>query len=228
MASSAAQARWNVVRLTPNTLCYGCSPELLRDCAQRLRFKESFSVREFGHALGASLVEAGTVLAMLVQDEFLNLTQKSGLVEHYQPLQKFKQLAVANITHGFSRVNADKLLAEVLENVRLINSDPEKYAFYRVNKIAVFGSYLGDAGVLGDLDIAYETGRDEAFFHQSVDWRLATDSGRLHHQLLLKLRCGKPRMISLHCLDEVEYLQTPLRMVFLHPEANQKRNDDAV
>lgn len=52
------------------------------------------------------------------------------------------------------RTIAEKKLEVLLERVRLLNGDP--YYLYRVSRVAVFGSYLSDKNLLGDIDVGVE------------------------------------------------------------------------
>lgn len=53
-----------------------------------------------------------------------------------------------------SRARADAMVQEIRRVARGINADPE--LMHSVARVAVFGSYLGDKQVLGDLDIAVD------------------------------------------------------------------------
>ena len=66
-----------------------------------------------------------------------------------------RRFLVAKATAPLSRKKADTMLAKLLGRAVSINANA-KY-LYRVEKLAVFGSYLRpDVAALGDLDIAYD------------------------------------------------------------------------
>lgn len=52
------------------------------------------------------------------------------------------------------RERAERMVAELPLRAATLNADPRYQHF--VNRIAVFGSYLGDKPVLGDLDVAMD------------------------------------------------------------------------
>lgn len=55
---------------------------------------------------------------------------------------------------GVKRAKAEKLVADLVERAGLVEHDS---AFlYRVERLTVFGSFLGDKAKLGDIDIAVE------------------------------------------------------------------------
>lgn len=64
---------------------------------------------------------------------------------------KGNALANASASKPISRQTADRLLEEFLSRVRQVNDGD--YA-YRVKQVIVFGSYLSDAELLGDVDLS--------------------------------------------------------------------------
>ena len=58
-------------------------------------------------------------------------------------------------TVSVSRAVADKALAEFMSGVRQVNAAESPFAF-RVNTVVLFGSFLGPAEELGDVDLAIE------------------------------------------------------------------------
>lgn len=52
------------------------------------------------------------------------------------------------------RERADALIVKLIEAADAINADPRM--MHDVVRLSVFGSYLGDKPVLGDLDVAFE------------------------------------------------------------------------
>jgi predicted nucleotidyltransferase len=58
---------------------------------------------------------------------------------------------------GVRRETADRLIKELLQRVEIMNASTDKYAFpYKVKRLILFGSYLTDKPVLGDIDVFYE------------------------------------------------------------------------
>jgi predicted nucleotidyltransferase len=67
---------------------------------------------------------------------------------------KAKQLFDNAPKRNIKRTVAQKKLDLFLERIKLLNNDA--YYLWRVKRAAVFGSYLGDKTLLGDLDVAIE------------------------------------------------------------------------
>src|SRR5437773_6502052 len=60
----------------------------------------------------------------------------------------------AKFVRRITRPEAETLVAELLERVKLVNERDE--LTHRVTEVRVFGSYLGDKPDLGDIDLAIE------------------------------------------------------------------------
>jgi hypothetical protein len=201
------------MHLRPNELVFGVAPEILLDCAQQLRDGERpFSLDDFSRALGAPLDESAPVLQQMLAHGFL-LARDDGT---FGRTQKFSQLAAASISEGLTRSAAETLLGRIVTKAHEINERVEEYEA-RVQCIVVFGSYLGDKPLLGDLDI----GVDVAELPRVREGRLKfselrqimthqTPSGRVFSELRLR----KPKLISVHRLGEVIELSTPYKVVF--------------
>jgi hypothetical protein len=192
------------MRLDPRKRIYGIPPKHLRDCARRLADKERFTAGEFIRSLGGEQQEARRVLARLKEDQFV--TQQDNQ-DSFVPTPKMRRLAAARVTHGISRPVADKMLSRLVGRAKHINSDSGYYG-YRLEKVAVFGSYLSNEPVIGDLDIAF-----------SARW--AAKEGGAHvvspydacRRLLRFLR--HERCISLHDFGEVVHLKAKHKIVFV-------------
>ena len=63
-------------------------------------------------------------------------------------------LGGASAAKPYKRKTAEKALAEFMERVQKVNSDP--YYLYKVTKVILFGSYLSDAPEVSDVDLALE------------------------------------------------------------------------
>ena len=63
-------------------------------------------------------------------------------------------LGGATAAKPYKRKTAEKALAEFMQRVRAVNSDP--YYLYKVTRVAVFGSYLSGAPEVSDVDVALE------------------------------------------------------------------------
>lgn len=203
------------MHLIPNELVFGVAPEILVDCARQIHLRDlkPFSLNEFSEALGAPTRESKPVLEQMVAEGFFQLdAADSGL---YRPTPKLGQLALASISNGLTRADAVKLLERVIERARVINSDPDKYAC-EVVCLVVFGSYLTDKSVLGDLDFGVElreiSRKDRRRPAMGILELLRRASPT--SKAMSALRLQKPKQISVHKLDEVICLGTAYEIVF--------------
>ena len=135
-------------------------------------------------------------------------------------------VAQAKKLKPISRAQADKLFEAVVTAASEVNDD-ERYA-HSVTKLGVFGSYLGHAEELGDLDIAcelaprWQTGdasdynrvcaRSNAAFPPTR--RLGALELLLWPEQVVRAKLKVNSRVSLHALQEVtEGLKVPVRMV---------------
>lgn len=202
------------MRFDPGGQLFGVAAGILIECADKLLDgSERFSEEAFCAAIGAPWDEARPVIESLIAAGYLER------VEGYEPLKGtklFNQLANAHVSPGMTRPEAQILLDRVIAKAESINADPQ-YAC-KVTCIAVFGSYLTDAPVLGDLDlgIAHRTDRTlEAIQAErgGLFDRLTAPSRRT----FAALRLRKPKQISLHEFSEIGVLKTPFKVVFGDP-----------
>jgi hypothetical protein len=79
-------------------------------------------------------------------------------------------------------------------------------------RLAVFGSYLSDKEVLGDLDVAAAVQEIRAAHARKMAFLRGRVSATQRTYAALRLR--KPKQISVHEFSELEVLKTPYRIVF--------------
>lgn len=126
-----------------------------------LRMSSSVSAQELSRNLSVSLFEAQGLFDRLVSAGFVEI-EKDGL-----PVRAGRQpaycltptgaaLTMARVGKPMKREKAETLLKEVLARAREANSNEDCPEF--VAGIAVFGSFLSDARLLGDLDLAVAVG----------------------------------------------------------------------
>ncbi|MCD9046863.1 hypothetical protein [Luteimonas sp. MHLX1A] len=84
-----------------------------------------------------------------------------------------------------------------------------------MSKLAVFGSYLTDAPVLGDIDVAFDVERVVRRADVERDGTCVYDffaqSSRRLAKTKVALRLRRPEKMSLHRYDELKSLGTPYR-----------------
>ena len=201
------------MRLDPDSLLFGVAPAILKDCAAQLREFAHFSQDDFCKAIGAPADEALPVLEQMIIAGFV--AEHETMPGNYAGTGKLPQLAVARITKGIPRSAAEILLQKVIERAKIINANPDGYGNNRITRLAVFGSYLGDADVLGDIDIAFEYARapSEDNQEQRQYFNLEASLAKIK-KIISFLRLRNPKRISLHEWDELMGLKTPFRIVF--------------
>lgn len=211
------------MRLEPGKLVYGVAPEILIQFAYRAtrwmwdnrrEDDEWLDIGTLCWALGAPWWEARPVIEAMTADGYLD--KAAGETERWAPTEQFRRLALASTGRGITRAEAEALLAKVIERARWINCHPTE-TLHTVVRVAVFGSFLSDKAVLGDLDLAVELQR----VPRALDWlprsnerTWYTETDRRYHKTFCSLRLRKPRLISLHGFAELEGLGTPFRIVF--------------
>ena len=107
------------------------------------------------------------------------------------------------------------MLGRIVQAGMKVNGAPDKFAM-AVRRIAVFGSYLGDKPILGDLDIAVELSRTSSVRIEPGEGVLAAlaRQSSAESKIYSALRLRKPKVISIHTFAEVEHLGTPYKIVF--------------
>lgn len=74
------------------------------------------------------------------------------------------RLRAAAAAKPIRRATADRLLSDLLERITELNKDD--HFLGRVRKVIVFGSYIGDADPIGDIDVAVEIVRRDPDFEK--------------------------------------------------------------
>lgn len=203
------------MKLLPGKLVFGVAPSILVDCAVQIHDRErDFDLDVFCQALGAPVEEARPVLEILVRAGFAKPAKSDA--SRFHPTKKWAQLALANVSRGLARADAELLLAKIIAKACAVNSSGDD-RFHKIRCVVVFGSYLRKASVLGDLDIGValdlKDERRSAPDGMSLDewFRKGTARDRRTYSAL---RLRKPQCISIHKFDEVIRLKTPYRVIF--------------
>ena len=203
------------MKLDPDELIFGVAPSILIDCAVQLHERESdFDLDGFCQALGAPVEEARPVLEKLVHAGFAEPDGSDAC--RFHPTKKWGQLALANVSRGLARADADALLEKIIAKACAINSSTGD-RFRKISCVVVFGSFLRKVPVLGDLDIGVALDpTDKRRLHPAglslAEWFRKSSAPDRRTRSALRLR--KPQYISIHSFDEVVELKTPYRVIF--------------
>lgn len=134
--------------------------------------------------------------------------------------EKGRRLGIAKATAPITRAKANELLQDLIERAKSINENPE-FVFY-VERIEVFGSYLTDKELLGDLDVGVQLSRryngSQFTKHNQQRIKLAKSSGRRFNnsteelnwpfwEVMLMLKARK-KGLSIHDISEDEVFKT--------------------
>ena len=112
---------------------------------------------------------------------------------------------------GIKRETAERILKEVVQRAKKINSSPESQFMYFVSKVLVFGSYLTQKERLGDIDLAIEIERrwksDKEYDHllNAVCGNKVLGDSRVfypYQKLITTLR-NRSKSLSFHPIEEV-------------------------
>lgn len=203
------------MKLDPDNLIFGVAPSILIDCAVQLHDRErDFDLDDFCQALGAPVEEACPVLKKLMRAGFVSPDKSDACCFH--PTKKWGQLALANVSRGLARANAEALLEKIIAKACAINSSDDG-RFRKISCVVVFGSFLRKAPLLGDLDIGVALDPTDERRLEPAGLSLAEwfrQGGAPDRKTYSALRLRKPQYISIHKFDEVVGLKTPYRVIF--------------
>jgi len=93
--------------------------------------------------------------------------EASSAEDEWQLSKEGVRLRGATAAKPLRRETADRLLSELLDRIKALNSDGRFLA--RVHKAVAFGSYIGNADRIGDLDVAIDLVRREPDFRKHAE-----------------------------------------------------------
>ena len=209
------------MRIMKGQVVAGADAKLLRKAFQR--------ADHWGDKELASYVGLGDDLDLarrLVSEGYLESVRGPSRMV-YRTTLKARALALATARRPIKRQTAEKLLGEFLDRVDRANSSPNY--LYSVTRVVVFGSFLDDCEVLGDIDLAIglepravdgegmveailayadeasRKGRKFAGFMERLNW--PTED-------ILRALKGRSRSISIHLLTDGVLESAAQRVVF--------------
>jgi len=132
-----------------------------------------------------------------------------------------RQLSNAKFVRRIPRPEAEKLVAGLLERVKLMNDRDE--LTHRVTEVRVFGSYLSDKADLGDVDLAVQYMPRRPTHIEEAKLR-AAQSGKIMGNYLQIITYGRHEVrqilknrspyLSIHEFEEPEKLGVPYQVLF--------------
>ncbi|QCO66973.2 hypothetical protein E5843_02820 [Luteimonas yindakuii] len=190
----------------------------------------SWTLESLCHELGVSAQRAGTIKDELASEGFIQFHFEQSGEAYYTTTIKGAALAMASAAKPITRKTADRLVREIAHRAALLNEAP--CYVHHVTKLHVFGSYLGEAPDLGDVDIAVELSRKcegDQFTEACLRYadRAEADGRRFPNFLarltssetdLFKLLRGSSRSISLHHAAELQALEVlDTKVIYQYP-----------
>lgn len=191
-------------------------------------------VEEVARLLGEPTSVAKRVFKSLIEQDYLTIKREKIAGKYYVVVtetEKGRRLGVTRANPPITREKAGLLLKELLERVKAVNNTAE--FVYRVETVKVFGSYLSDQELLGDIDVAVKLGRkvegDEFMKRNNERVKLAFRWGRTfsnyvdqiywpHREVWLALTTRK-KGLSLHDEDSDEILKkTEFKVVYQYKQ----------
>lgn len=195
------------MNLHPRELVCGVAPEILRACAQWLCMDSDDAVvtrEDIAIGLGAPLSESNPVIEQMVVAGYFKPTDDGC----FAVTPSFVVLRAAKISPGIRRAEAQQLLAKAIARAREINAaatddDPT------ISVLGVFGSYLSDKPLLGDLDLMIGVANPRAI-DRVHDWdRVWREQDRLRRSMYLR----RPEKIGVHSVGEVLRMRAPYHVL---------------
>lgn len=110
---------------------------------------EPLSLEQAATLCEIDISTAPSLLAHFVAEGYLNITK--GTTETWTTTSKAKRLFDKSTTRLLKRTKAQEKLQALLARVKQLNENA--YYLYTVSRLGVFGSYLTDKNLLGDLDV---------------------------------------------------------------------------
>lgn len=142
----------------------GLPAKVARDCLFWSKWEPVTGPETFARNAKVGQAEAQNFFAYCLEKQWLVPAAEAGC---YEFTQLGIQAGAARIGKPLSREKAEKLLEGVLQRAREWNSFPAVGA--RVKDIHIFGSYLTDAPLLGDLDLIVDFERQPGFDYLSAE-----------------------------------------------------------
>jgi predicted nucleotidyltransferase len=122
----------------------------IRDFLKRNRFC-NWSVADVVRSLNTNYKKARAIITALETQGYIERIV-IGKDTCWQNTLKGNSLALATSAKPILRSTADKKIKEFIERVAMVNK--EKYFLYKVSKVVLFGSYLGNKERINDIDIS--------------------------------------------------------------------------
>jgi len=220
------------MHLNPKSKLYGQPAIMVRDFLREVIGMGIFDTEDLFGWLQCSSAEAHAVVAGLLADAYIEPTTPMGSVSRYCLTVKGTQLGLASFAPRLKRAAAEQLLAAVI--ARAADTEAQRPFVFQVTKIALFGSMLGDAAFVPELDFAMKVRSaftDEtlaAAEQRRID--LAAHGGKRFQSMVHLIAWpryevaeylkGRARYVKFHSFSELDELGCPFKIVYERPEGD--------
>jgi hypothetical protein len=161
--------------LKPGVPVAGVDPEVAREIARAVYLRNG-RLELIAERAGLEADEADAALFALTEEGFLSTGFAADGEQQWRTTVAGTLLADAEFWEPISRAEVEELLAGALQRTADYNADQSKPLW--VDRIRVFGSYLSNADVLGDLDLAVEHSWRPAWRYPNAAVDYANASGK--------------------------------------------------
>jgi predicted nucleotidyltransferase len=139
------------VRLDSKSTIGGVPTTAVRDFLRRANDPQ-WNLEYVSRRLRLLTVQTERLVAELLSLGYVEAIKNSGEELWYRLTLAGGTFALASTARPLRRVTARRKLDEFLNRVRIVNNSD--YFLYKVKRVLIFGSYLGDEERLNDVDIA--------------------------------------------------------------------------
>ena len=213
------------MRVSPDQIVAGKDARSLRAFFRHV-LERDFSRELIRDRLGLSSSEAWRLVEGLVEEAWIEPSE-DGAGEWFRVAGRGRSLALASFSPPLKRSTAERKIREFLDRVHIVNGDP--HFLYAVSRVVLFGSMLGEADRVGDIDLTV----DLESKIENPEQRRAEERDRIHDairsgrrfsnigdeifwprwEVLLFLK-SRSRGLSLHDSDDPVMENTPTILLF--------------
>jgi predicted nucleotidyltransferase len=140
------------MRVSPDQIIAGQDARSLRALLRHFLDRD-FSVQLVRDRLELGSSEARRLVERLVEEALIEPSEE-GDGRWYRAADKGRSLALASFGQPLKRSTAERKIREFLHRVQIVNGDP--YFLYAVSRVVLFGSMLGEADRVGDIDLVVD------------------------------------------------------------------------
>lgn len=209
-------------RISRDQLVFGIPAISLRDTL-RLVGNSAVSALWFEERLSLSTTEANRVIKELLASGWMKVDSSDEAF--FELTEEGRTFTMARATRPLRRARADVLLGGAIDAAKQVNADGSLPSY--VDELYVFGSYLGDASTLGDLDLGlsmkrrYGTMTVDQWVKWSRDFGHANCRARhflsvlfFHEEAIRRALKQRSSYISIHSIDDLDTIKAERKLIF--------------